>query len=267
MCFFGDSFACANEAGVTIHSPDGEQALAKDLTINLSVQDMVAIDGKLVTSHWNHCLRVWDLESKHILLEKQLSRSFHLVNTFALAGADLVVSEDESVLVLDLATGTTLREFEVGAFVTCTIAFDGKVAVAADRSLHVWDVARNTLLAVFAHDSEVVAAAALPCGSVVTGTKTGELSFWNVETGCRVRHVQLPLPQRSFSWTVEGVTEMLFVNANQLLVAFASALICFSFDGAIVKLDTPRHQLTCLALGPDGTAVAAFANGQVCFYQ
>lgn len=178
VCFFGASFACADENGVTIHSPDEKHSLSEDLTANLSVQDLVVVDGRLVTTHWNHTVRVWDIDSENLLLEKKLERSCDLINRLTVCGTDVAVSEDTSVLVFDVFTGNNLREFEVDNFVECTIAFGGKIAVGAAQAVHVWDVSKNTKIAVLAHDSTVSAAGVMPCGAIVTGTESGRLLFW-----------------------------------------------------------------------------------------
>lgn len=115
------------------------------------------------------------------------------VNALAVVEGRCVVSgsDDRTLRVWDLDTGTTLRSLEGhNASVSAVVTLDGRRAVSGseDGTLRVWDLeAGKTLRTLEGHNGAVLAVAVLDDYRAVSGSIDGTLRVWDLETGQTLR--------------------------------------------------------------------------------
>jgi hypothetical protein len=226
-----------------------------------------AADGsRFATGGEDRTVKVWDARARQVERTLMGHRRRILAAAFSPDGKALAsAGDDEVVRLWDPATGTPLRELRGHTDSVYALAFspDGRLLVSGghDGTVLVWDVgAGKALHTLRGHTGAVRAVAFSPDGqTVASGGWDGVVRLWDAVGGAEAGRPELaaPAPRRiialAFSpdgqlLTVAGATEVRLWNVRTRQPAPTPV-----GSGA-------QGIITCLAVSPDGRAVA-FATG------
>lgn len=159
-------------------------------------------DGRTLIGGGRKIFKAWDVASGNEIRSYAITKEIHSLAVHP-AGAMLLVSEGDKVVLVDIATGNVIRSFE-GKLSGPKVAFspDGKQIVASGSStITVWNTESGDLVTTFARAAVVGGSQSFSCVSftpdgtrVLAGSSDQSLRLSDVRTG---RYVRLLAPAAS----------------------------------------------------------------------
>lgn len=211
--------------------PDGErvseivadESLAMTLDGHTGPVKFVDIDhtGKraVSASGWpdgDGTIRVWNLESGKMLWIRHQSPERMMAVQFTSGGTRLVAGGSEgSIYVWDAETARELMRFQAAAKVEGLALFaDDKRCVTAGSKVEVWNLETGELVRELngANGTQLDVALSSDSNRVATGGMAGQVHVWELESGDKVSHFDLPDMVESLTFSDDD--SRLFVALN-----------------------------------------------------
>uniref|UniRef100_A0A6B2LJB0 Uncharacterized protein n=1 Tax=Arcella intermedia TaxID=1963864 RepID=A0A6B2LJB0_9EUKA len=137
-------------------------------------------NGKIITCS-KTTIKIWDLRSGAFL--RQLQGHGGPVNCLDVSD-DFVISgsTDKTIKIWGLETGECLSTLDIKREVSCVRYLNDTVICGVDTVIEIWDISQAKCVSVI----DVAAPVSCICvvnGVIVSGSTTGDVQLWNIETG------------------------------------------------------------------------------------